>query len=128
MCSVEGCSRKVYAKKLCSMHYARVRKNGAVGKSKPFRTHKTSLYKRVMAKIAFKDHCILCLKKNVDFDGHPYFYVGGKKKLAHQIIWEHEKDRTLNPGEEVNLTCLEPTCVNMNHIKYEITAWSRPTR
>lgn len=83
-CDVEGCTRGVYSKNLCSLHYNRKRQSGDVGPA--------GLIRRVGWRGTYID------KKT----GYAYEYDGTRSRLQHRLVMERHLGRELLPQESVH--------------------------
>lgn len=108
-CRVPDCSKSVYAKGLCKMHYERLRTHGSV--DDPRRT----LEERFWAKVQKTDGCWHWIGATNHLN-YGQVWVNGKKPGAHRISYQmhYGVDPT---GYDVDHLCGVPNCVRPDHLR-----------
>lgn len=112
-CSIEGCSKRKYARGWCAPHYSRWRKNGDPLASKP-RT-KRPLGERFWEKVDASGVCWEWTKGKND-KGYGSFRLEGKTRGAHKVAWE----LLMGPvpaGLDLDHLCRNHACVNPDHLE-----------
>ena len=81
VCKVEGCNKPHSAKGYCSMHYARIKRNGTIEYTDNFK-------KRGQG--------------HINNYGYKVIHTNGKRQLEHRLVMETHLKRKLLPHENVH--------------------------
>ena len=113
-CCIKDCEKKVLAKGMCAMHYARLRKYGDPTKTVIKQLHGATLAERFDHYVDKSGDCWIWTSSS-DPNGYGRLNVAGKPILAHRISW------TLHCGEitsdqHVLHRCDNPPCVRPDHL------------
>jgi hypothetical protein len=124
ICEVEGCEKKLYAKGMCEMHYARMRRNGTLVVKPPSGGFpRRPIEDRFWEKVEKGSECW-------EWQGYRmpngYGQIGsggdanrdGRNLLAHRVSWELHHGESVPEGKVVrHYVCDNPRCVNPAHLR-----------
>jgi len=114
ICSIDGCTKKVYAKKMCALHYKRVLRVGSPYVSRP------------CLHLPVKEKFWLYVKKGTndecwewtgfkDKDGYGKLRTGKTNTAAHRISYRLHYGK-IDSGMLVLHKCNNTSCVNPDHL------------
>ena len=113
ICSIAGCGKKHEARGWCNMHYLRWRHHGTPDGSgvELYRTPEESF----AARTEWAGGCLMWTG-SLGNGGYGRIRAGGRNVYAHRYAWEKERG-VIPPGMEVDHTCHERVCVNVDHLR-----------
>lgn len=116
-CEVEGCERPFYCKRMCRLHYNRVRHTGQPGPVGPLLVRGMSNYDRFMAHVDQRgpDECWQW-KRRRDDQGYGLFKADGQNYRAARWMLARKLGRDLADDEVTRHTCDNPPCCNPAHL------------
>ena len=120
-CTVEGCDLKTIARKMCSKHYYRWKRNGDPTKLRKIDTrYGFTVEDRFWHSIikAPSGHWIWTgsvVSKEAHRD-YGLFYTGERQMLAHRYAWEFLVG-PIPEGLVIDHLCCFPRCVNPRHLQ-----------
>lgn len=114
VCTSEGCSRKRYGRGLCSAHYQRAQRAGALPQD--WKKTKTPLADRILARTQPSGGCLLYLGAT---NGRGYGVAGDEDRrrnvYVHRAMYEHYNG-PIPEGMEVCHRCDVRNCVARDHL------------
>lgn len=114
LCSVEGCSRKFYARTWCTLHYRRWRDKGTVEEPKP-RYHNSE--DSFSARTAWTEDGCLEWTGSKDRLGYARLSIGGGKyAFVHRYAWERVNG-PIPKGMVIDHLCWNRACANVEHLR-----------
>lgn len=89
ICSVDECGKSVFARSLCSMHYARVRRHGDVRSRKRVANGEARLFFETFVVQYDGDECVTW-PFHRDRDGYGQLYHDGQMRCVSRLVCERE--------------------------------------
>lgn len=114
ICCIKDCDKRVLAKGMCSMHYARVRHHGDPTTTLIKQLHGATLQERLLRYVEKSADCWHWSGYR-DPNGYGRLNVDGRPTLAHRISWELHR-HAITPEQHVLHRCDNPGCVNPDHL------------
>lgn len=112
-CEIEECGRTgKIARGMCTLHYQRWRKA-----AKADEVHKmySSPDEAVQHRVKRAGSCLIWTGY-INRDGYARFQTPDGLKMVHRYVWERSKG-TIPEGLEVNHTCFNRACINLDHLE-----------
>ena len=123
VCTVDGCDRERLARGWCNMHYRRWRRHGDTDSARPnYRTPEEAF----AARTERCDECLIWTGVTNGF-GYGQIRVRGRMVQAHRYAWERTHG-SIPDGMEIDHTCWNRACVNVEHLRLATTAQNRSNR
>lgn len=113
-CSIAACDRKVSARRLCSRHYARLRKYGDPNRTLLNVGDGSSFEQRFWSRVVKTDSCWMwtgCVSE----DGYGQIKFRQKSMAAHRFVWYLEHGKM--PEKFLLHSCDNRACVNLAHLR-----------
>lgn len=107
-CIAEGCVRPSAGRKLCSMHYSRLKRHGDIS------TCKYLTYGEDRAVVKTADGCTEW-QGNRNENGYGVSHYSGKLIYVHRLAWIRERG-PIPEGMQVLHECDNPPCCNIDHL------------
>ncbi len=112
-CTVEECERIHVAKKLCSIHYMRFKRNGTFKTEHPQESLNVRFHKQYI--IESETDCWIWTGSSTKHQGYGVIKDKCKTKLAHRVSWELHNG-PIPDGLNACHHCDTPACVNSDHL------------
>lgn len=117
ICAVDGCGKKVVARKLCNKHYARWKRNGS---TEAGHTERGEPLRWLKDHVDFSgDGCLIWPYARMR-GGYGHLVVGKKFHPAHRLMCEFVRGPAPSPAHQAAHTCGKGHlgCVNPKHLRW----------
>lgn len=115
VCKAPGCSRKVYAKELCTKHYQRLKKTGSYLDEDLKNDSQLSVKERLEKNGIVKENGCIEWAKQKDTDGYGRISINNYPHMVHRVSYELYIG-PIPPGVLVCHSCDNPSCFNPEHL------------
>lgn len=115
LCTIAGCTSRVFGHGLCSKHYQRARRHGDPLAGRPERGAPLAFLEQALNHRS--GDCLLWLYAQ-DSDGRGKLDINGKRRYAAAVICERIYGPAPADKTEAAHSCGIPACVNPHHLRW----------